>query len=81
MAETGEDPRAIVTRKGLSQISDRGRLEEVVREVLAAFPDEVEKYRSGKKNLLAFFVGQVMQRTRGKANPREVNAILQEHLA
>ena len=80
MAETGEEPLTIVERKGLTQISDRGKLEAVVREVMEAYPGEVEKYRSGKKNLMAFFVGQVMQRTRGKANPKEVNAILQEML-
>jgi aspartyl-tRNA(Asn)/glutamyl-tRNA(Gln) amidotransferase subunit B len=81
MTETGEDPHQIMVQKGLAQISDRGELRVIVGEVLQAFPGEVEKYKSGKKNLLAFFVGQVMQRTRGKANPQEVNAILQEYLS
>jgi aspartyl-tRNA(Asn)/glutamyl-tRNA(Gln) amidotransferase subunit B len=80
MARSGGDPGEIVERKGLTQISDKGELEGIIREVIAANPDEVEKYRAGKTKLIAFFVGQVMQRTKGQANPREVNAILQEQL-
>ncbi|MFC1511741.1 Asp-tRNA(Asn)/Glu-tRNA(Gln) amidotransferase subunit GatB [Candidatus Latescibacterota bacterium] len=81
MAQNGGDPREIVERKGLTQISDKSELEGVIRKVIAAHPDEVEKYKSGKTKLIAFFVGQVMQRTKGKANPREVNAILREYLS
>ena len=81
MAATGKDPQAIVEEKGLTQISDKGELENVVRQVLDSNPNEVEKYKSGKTNLIGFFVGQVMKMTKGKANPKEVNAILREMLS
>ncbi len=80
MAKTGDSPEKIVAEKGLTQISDKGELERIVREVIEANPGETEMFRAGKKKLLGFFVGQVMKATGGKANPREVNAILQELL-
>jgi aspartyl-tRNA(Asn)/glutamyl-tRNA(Gln) amidotransferase subunit B len=81
MAETGKAPGNIVKEKGLSQISDRGELEKIAAEIVEAHPDEAAKYKSGKKQLLSFFVGQVMKITRGKANPQEVSAIFQELLS
>jgi aspartyl-tRNA(Asn)/glutamyl-tRNA(Gln) amidotransferase subunit B len=77
---TGDDPRAVVERKGLGQVSDAGAIEAVVDRVLAASAGEVEKYRAGKKNLMGFFVGQVMKETKGKANPAVVNALLRKKL-
>jgi aspartyl-tRNA(Asn)/glutamyl-tRNA(Gln) amidotransferase subunit B len=77
---TGDDPRAVVERKGLGQVSDAGAIEAVVDRVLAASAGEVEKYRAGKKNLMGFFVGQVMKETKGKANPGVVNALLRKKL-
>jgi aspartyl-tRNA(Asn)/glutamyl-tRNA(Gln) amidotransferase subunit B len=81
MSETGDDPCRIVERKGLTQISDKGELASIVREVVDGHPDEAAKYRAGKTQLISFFVGQIMQRTKGKANPRELNVILQEYLS
>jgi aspartyl-tRNA(Asn)/glutamyl-tRNA(Gln) amidotransferase subunit B len=81
MVKTGQDPKAIVAAKGLEQVSDAGELEAVVAKVLAAAPDEVAAYRQGKKKLMGFFVGQVMRETRGQANPKLVNEILQRMLA
>jgi len=81
MTRTGQDPKAIVEAKGLVQVSDAGELEGIVAEVMAAAPDEVAAYRQGKKKLMGFFVGQVMRATRGKANPKLVNEILQRMLA
>ncbi len=81
MTETGKAPGDIVKEKGLSQISDRGELEKIAEEIVESHPDEVAKYKSGKKQLLSFFVGQVMKTTRGKANPQEVSAIFQELLS
>jgi aspartyl-tRNA(Asn)/glutamyl-tRNA(Gln) amidotransferase subunit B len=81
VAATGKDPSAIVEEKGLSQISDAGALREAARKVMDANPAEVARYRAGKTRLLGFFVGEVMKATRGKANPREVNAILLEMLS
>jgi aspartyl-tRNA(Asn)/glutamyl-tRNA(Gln) amidotransferase subunit B len=76
----GGEPDEIVRAKGLAQVSDEGAVEAVVDRVLAASPGEVEKYRGGRKNLLGFFVGQVMKELRGKGNPAVVNAVLQRKL-
>ena len=81
MAERGESPAAIVEREGLVQISDRGQLETIVAEVLAANPAQVAAYRGGKEQLLGYFVGQVMKATRGQANPPLVNELLLAALA
>jgi len=80
MIKTGQDPEAIVAAQGLVQVSDAGELEAVVARVLTAAPDEVAAYRQGKKKLMGFFVGQVMRETRGQANPKLVNEILQRML-
>ncbi len=73
---TGRRPSEIVEEKGLKQESDESALLEICRKVVEAHPKEVEKYRGGKKNVIGFFVGQVMRETRGKANPKLVNQIL-----
>ena len=80
VAKTGKSPKEIVEEKGLAQISDEASLRVIIEEVVREFPDKVEKYRSGKKGLLGFFMGQVMRRTQGKANPKIVNKILGEVL-
>jgi len=80
MWATGQDARAIVEREGLTQLSDEGAIRSAVREVVAASPDQVATYRKGKKSALGWFVGQVMRRTGGKANPQLVNALLEEAL-
>ncbi|WP_291322586.1 Asp-tRNA(Asn)/Glu-tRNA(Gln) amidotransferase subunit GatB [Desulfonatronospira sp.] len=76
----GVDPVKLVQDKGLTQISDSGALEGVVDEVIRDNPDEVRKYREGRKKLMSFFVGQVMKKTKGQANPGLVNAILNRKL-
>ncbi len=78
--DTKTAPADIVARKGLSQISDSAKIEEVVRAVIAKEAKTVNDYRSGKKAALTFLVGQVMKETRGKANPAMVNEILKKHL-
>ena len=78
--EKGIDPEKVVEEKGLVQISDSSALEEMVDEVLAAHPDEVQRYKDGQKKLLGFFVGQVMKKTKGQANPGLVNKILNQKL-
>ncbi len=80
MYETGKSAAKIVEEKGLVQIKDESFIEEIVNRVIEANPDVVEKYRSGKKGVIGFFVGQVMKETRGKANPELVNKILREKL-
>lgn len=77
---TGGDPAAHVQEKGLAQISDTSSLEAAVGEVLAAHPTECERYRAGERKLTGFFVGQVMKRTRGQANPKLVAELLAKKL-
>ena len=82
---TGEgDPDTIIDARGLRQITDAGAIEAVVDEVLAANPQQVENYRAadpGKQpRMLGFFVGQIMKRTQGKANPKQVNELLRKKL-
>jgi len=72
---------AIIEAKGLKQITDTSAIEAIVDEVIAANPSQVAEYQSGKDKLIGFFVGQVMQKTGGKANPGQVNQILKAKLA
>jgi aspartyl-tRNA(Asn)/glutamyl-tRNA(Gln) amidotransferase subunit B len=80
MWATGEEPAAIVEREGLTQLSDESALEAVVAEVVAASPAQAASYRGGKAAALGWFVGQVMKRTGGRANPQRVNALLRKAL-
>jgi aspartyl-tRNA(Asn)/glutamyl-tRNA(Gln) amidotransferase subunit B len=81
MWETGEAPLAIVEREGLVQVSDEGALVAAVAEVLAQSPEQVATYRNGKASTLGWFVGQVMKKTGGKANPALVNELLKKALS
>jgi len=80
LLEKGGEPREIVDRRGLAKVADASALEPVVAEALAENPDEVAAYRGGKKQLLGFFIGQVMQKTRGTADPQLARKLLQERL-
>jgi aspartyl-tRNA(Asn)/glutamyl-tRNA(Gln) amidotransferase subunit B len=80
MWTSGEDARTIVEREGLAQVSDEGAIEAAVAEVVAASPEQVATYRKGKTSALGWFVGQVMRKTGGKANPQLVNALLKKAL-
>ena len=75
-----EEPKAVAERLGLVQVSDQGALAGWVDEVLAAHPAEVARYKGGESKLMGFFVGQVMKRSKGKADPKGVQAVLQEKL-
>ena len=70
----------IIEKKGLKQISDSGAIGKIVDEVLAANPQQVADYRSGKEKAFNSLVGQVMKATKGKANPAQVNEILKKRL-
>lgn len=65
--------QAIVEKLNLATSSDTGFIEELVRQVLSEFPDKVNEYKSGKKGLLGMFVGEVMKRSKGKADPKTTN--------
>ncbi len=73
-------PADIVKDQGLTQVSDSGEIQAVVDEILAANPREVEAFKGGKTKLMGFFVGEIMKKTRGKANPQTVNQLLKEKL-
>ncbi|MBF2085365.1 Asp-tRNA(Asn)/Glu-tRNA(Gln) amidotransferase subunit GatB [Thermoleptolyngbya sp. C42_A2020_037] len=76
----GGSAKALVEKKGLIQISDPAAIEAAIAKVLEAHPAELEKYRSGKKNMLGFFVGQVMKQTGGRADPKLTNQLLVKQL-
>jgi len=78
---TAEEPEAAVERLGLAQVSDAGEIRRWVEESLAANPGPLAQYRAGKAQLLGFFVGQVMARSGGRAQPNQVQQILREALA
>lgn len=78
--ETKKSPKAIVEEKGLARIDDKDKIERWVDEAIAENPKEVESYRAGKKGLLGFFVGCVMKKSAGKADPKVVNEVLKNKL-
>lgn len=80
MVETGKAPGAIVEEKGLRQVTDTGAIDAAVAAVLAANPDKVAEYKSGKDKLFGFFVGQVMKAMAGKGNPALVNEAVKAQL-
>jgi aspartyl-tRNA(Asn)/glutamyl-tRNA(Gln) amidotransferase subunit B len=79
-AGEGKDADEIIESKGLKQVTDTGAIEAMVDEVLANNPDQVQQYRDGKEQLIGFFVGQIMKASKGKANPAQVNELLQKKL-
>jgi glutaminyl-tRNA synthetase len=81
MMKDGTDPDAVVEAEGLRQIDDVEALRDTVRTIIEAHPGETARYRDGATNLLGFFMGQVMQATRGTANPQRTRDVLQDELA
>jgi aspartyl-tRNA(Asn)/glutamyl-tRNA(Gln) amidotransferase subunit B len=75
----GGDPRDIVERRGLKQVSDVGALEKLVDEIVANNPDKVADAKANPK-AIGWFVGQVLKASGGKANPQAVNALLKKRL-
>jgi len=84
MWENGDTADAIIAAQGLKQITDSGAIEKIVDEVIAANANQVENYRNAapekRPKMLGFFVGQVMKRSQGKANPRQVNELLRSKM-
>jgi len=70
----------IIAAQGLKQVTDNSAIEKIIDEVMAANPEQLADYRSGKDKLFGFFVGQVMKLSKGKANPQQVNDLLQAKL-
>ena len=80
MLETGDAPAKIVEEKGLQQVTDHSAIEKTIDEIISANPDKVEEFKT-KPKVMGWFVGQVMQATGGKANPKAVNEILKTKLS
>lgn len=80
MWRTQKDAGSIIEAQGLRQITDTRTIDQIIDRVIAENPEQLAQYRSGKEKLLAYFVGQVMKATGGKANPGEVNKLLRPKL-
>jgi aspartyl-tRNA(Asn)/glutamyl-tRNA(Gln) amidotransferase subunit B len=71
-------PRAVIEERGMRVVSDSSALTGVVEAVIAKFPDQVASIRAGKKSVTGFLVGQIMKETKGSANPKLVNELLEK---
>lgn len=80
MCKGGSGPDAIIEKQGLTQVTDSALIEQLIDEVLAESPGQVEQYRDGKTKVLGYFVGQVMKKSQGKADPAKVNALIRKKL-
>ena len=80
MSKENKDPKTIIEEKGLRQQSDPDEIESIINSVIQDNPKNVDAYKSGKDKLFGFFVGQVMKKSGGKANPKLVNEILKKKL-
>lgn len=79
--ERNEEPDKIMKDEGMQQISDDGAITKVIIEVLDENTSQIEEYKNGKTNMFDYFVGQVMKKTRGQANPVKVKEVLTEELS
>ncbi|KTD59044.1 Asp-tRNA(Asn)/Glu-tRNA(Gln) amidotransferase subunit GatB [Legionella shakespearei] len=75
------DIDAIIQREGYQQMDNSAELEEMIANIVKQYPEQAADYKAGKEKLLAFFVGQVMKQSKGKANPEQVNSLLKKYLA
>lgn len=80
MFENDTDPEQYVEEKGLKTVQDEGALRSTVEAVIAANPQSVQDYRSGKEKAIGFLVGQTMKAMQGKADPGRINSLLRELL-
>ena len=80
MLETGKDPEMVVDEKNLLQVSDESELLDLIQSIISENPSQAEDFRNGKTKLMGYFVGQLMQRTKGKANPKLANTLFNQEL-
>ena len=80
MWNSKKSPDEIIEEKGLKQVTDSSEIEKIINQVLEQNQSQLEQYKSGKEKLFGFFVGQVMKASRGKANPEQVNKLLEKRL-
>jgi aspartyl-tRNA(Asn)/glutamyl-tRNA(Gln) amidotransferase subunit B len=81
LLDTNQSPQAIITQRGLEQVSDLASLERSIDQVLMNHPKQVAAYRDGNDKVFGFLVGQVMKASQGKANPQKVNELLKAKLS
>ena len=72
--------KEIIENENLAQVSDENQLSNVVKTIIKEYPEEVEKYKAGKKTLFGFFMGKVMETLKGKSNPKILKNVLIEIL-
>ena len=80
MVKSDKAPSVLVKELGLEQVSDTGAIEKLVDETLAENPQSIADFKAGKDRALGFMVGQIMKKSRGKANPAMVNEMLLKKL-
>ncbi|MFH1427485.1 MAG: Asp-tRNA(Asn)/Glu-tRNA(Gln) amidotransferase subunit GatB [Patescibacteria group bacterium] len=80
MYKKGGDPTNIMANLGLEQIDNQAELEKIIKDIIKKNSKQVEQYKSGKTNVLQYFIGQVMAKTKGKANPKVVSELLKKLL-
>jgi aspartyl-tRNA(Asn)/glutamyl-tRNA(Gln) amidotransferase subunit B len=78
--EPDRSPEEIAKEKDLIQTSDEETLEQFVREAIEKYPEKVEEYRNGKTGLVGLFMGEVMKRSKGKADPKKADRLVREKL-
>lgn len=81
MLENGGNPKEIVEAKGLLQVSDEGELQAFVKEIVETNHNQAQQFREGKTKVMGFFVGQLMKKTQGKANPKLANELFVKELS
>jgi aspartyl-tRNA(Asn)/glutamyl-tRNA(Gln) amidotransferase subunit B len=81
MLKNGEDPEHIVKDKNLVQVSDESELLSLVREIIEQNPAQAKEFRGGKTKVMGYFIGQLMQKTKGKANPKLANQLFNQELS
>lgn len=81
MLDSGKDPEQIVREQNLVQVSDESELLALVKEIIEANPGQVDEFRGGKTKVMGFFIGQLMQKTKGKANPKLANKLFNQELS
>jgi aspartyl-tRNA(Asn)/glutamyl-tRNA(Gln) amidotransferase subunit B len=80
MLDDSASAEELAEKLNLIQVSDTGYMDELVQQIIAENPDEAERYREGKKQLMGFFVGQIMKASKGKANPKMATDLIRKHL-
>lgn len=81
VADTNQDPITIVEKQGLKQIGSVEELTAMIQEIIHQNPEQTAQYRAGKEKLFGFFVGQMMQKTKGKGDPQLINELIKKELA